>query len=41
MNIYYTYDLKLLDHHIEKNLFSDLKGFEYSYDNNAWEEKKF
>lgn len=41
MNIYYTYDLKLLDHHIEKNLFSDLKGFEYSYDNNEWEEKNF
>ena len=32
INIFYTHDLNLLDHHIEKSIFNDLKGFEYSYE---------
>lgn len=41
INIFYTHDLNLLDHHIEKSIFNDLKGFEYSYENNAWMQTEF
>ena len=41
INIFYTHDLKLLDHHIEKSIFNDLKGFKYSYENNAWMQTEF
>lgn len=38
IKLFYTYDLELLDNHIEKCLLDNLRSLEYSYEKKAWEE---
>lgn len=41
INIYYTHDLKLLDHHIEKSPLNDMRAFSYNYETMKWNERYF
>lgn len=38
VKLFYTYDLELLDNHIEKSLLDNLRSLEYSYEKKVWEE---
>ena len=41
LKLFYTYDLELLDNHIETDLLDNLRSLEYNYDKNVWEECRF
>lgn len=40
IQLFYTYDLELLDGHFEDNLLSNLRSIEYNYEKKRWEEHR-